>query len=73
MAGWIVGSALIVVGLAGASTTLRFVLFTARLFPREITRGDVGNLVAESFILRFISLLLVTAGLALILLETLPA
>ena len=72
MAAWIVGSIFVVIGLMGAFNTVRFVHFTARLFPREITRGDVGNLAAESFILRFMALLVALAGIAIILLEVLP-
>jgi hypothetical protein len=63
------GVVLIVVGVLGVTGTIPFVHHVARLWPREITRGDVSNFVATSFIFRFISLLMVAAGIALILVE----
>jgi hypothetical protein len=63
------GIALIVVGIMGLTGTLPFVHHAARLWPRKLTAGDVSNLVATSFIFRFVSLLLITAGIALILVE----
>jgi len=63
------GIVLIVVGALGVTGTLPFVHYAARLWPREITRGDVHNFVATSFIFRFLSLLVIAAGIALVLVE----
>ena len=65
------GVVLILAGLLGLTGTLPFVHHAARLWPRRITPGDVSNFVATSFIFRFISLLLVAAGIALIVLALL--
>jgi hypothetical protein len=65
------GIVLIVVGALGTTGTVPFVHHVARLWPREITPGDVSNFVATSFIFRFVSLLMVVAGIALILAEVL--
>ena len=47
---------------------LPFVHHAARHRPREITRGDAGDLVATNSIVRFGSLLVMPAGVALVVL-----
>lgn len=68
MIGLIIGVLLIGVGLLGVNGALPFVHHAARHWPREIRPGDAGNLVATSFIIRFISLLVLLAGVALVVL-----
>lgn len=66
MAGLIVGVVLILVGSYGVLGAQPFVHFAARLWPHPVHGAEVGNLVATNFIIRFLSLLLVAAGVALV-------
>ena len=68
MAGLIVGVVLILVGSYGVLGAQPFVHFAARLWPHPVHGAEVGNLVATNFIIRFISLLVVSAGVALVVL-----
>lgn len=68
MAGLIVGIVLILVGSYGVLGAQPFVHFAARLWPHPVHGAEVGNLVATNFIIRFVSLLLVAAGVALVVL-----
>jgi hypothetical protein len=68
VAGLIVGIILILAGSYGVLGAQPFVHFAARLWPHPIHGAEVGNLVATNFIIRFISLLLVAAGVALVVL-----
>jgi hypothetical protein len=68
MASLIIGIVLIGIGLLGMVGALPFVHHAARHWPREITRGDAGDLVATNFLVRFVSLLLMLAGVALVVL-----
>jgi hypothetical protein len=64
--GLIVGIVLILVGSYGVLGAQPFVHFAARLWPHPIHGAEVGNLVATNLIIRFISLLLVATGVALV-------
>jgi hypothetical protein len=66
MAAWIIGSVLVVVGVAGLTGALGLVHRVARLWPREYQRGDAGLFSSASFLLRFVSLMLLVAGLAVL-------
>jgi len=66
VSGLIVGIVLIVVGLLGVLEALPFVHHAARLRPRETRPGDTSQLVATNFVIRFVSLLVMLAGLALV-------
>jgi hypothetical protein len=66
VAGLIVGIVLILAGSYGVLGAQPFVHFAARLWPHPVHGAEVGNLVATNFIIRFISLLLVAAGVALV-------
>lgn len=68
MAGLIVGIVLILAGSYGVLGAQPFVHFAARLWPHPRHGAEVGNLVATNFIIRFISLLVVSAGVALVVL-----
>ncbi len=68
MAGLIAGIVLILVGSYGVLGAQPFVHFAARLWPHPVHGAEVGNLVATNFIIRFMSLLLVAAGVALVVL-----
>jgi hypothetical protein len=68
VAGLIVGIVLILAGSYGVLGAQPFVHFAARLWPHPIHGAEVGNLVATNFIIRFISLLVVSAGVALVVL-----
>ena len=68
MAGLIVGIVLILAGSYGVLGAQPFVYFAARLWPHPIHGAEVGNLVATNFIIRFVSLLVVSAGVALVVL-----
>jgi len=68
VAGLIVGIVLILTGSYGVLGAQPFVHFAARLWPHPIHGAEVGNLVATNFIIRFISLLVVSAGVALVVL-----
>jgi len=68
VAGLIVGIVLILVGSYGVLGAQPFVHFAARLWPHPVHGAEVGNLVATNFIIRFVSLLLVAAGVALVVL-----
>ena len=62
----IVGIVLILAGTYGVLGAQPFVHFAARLWPHPIHGAEVGNLVATNFIIRFISLLVFAAGVALV-------
>ena len=64
----IVGIVLILAGTYGVLGAQPFVHFAARLWPHPTHGAEVGNLVATNFIIRFISLLVVAAGVALVVL-----
>jgi hypothetical protein len=68
VAGLIVGIVLILFGSYGVLGAQPFVHFAARLWPHPVHGAEVGNLVATNFIIRFVSLLLVAAGVALVVL-----
>ena len=68
MAGLIVGIALILLGSYGVLGAQPFVHFAARLWPHPRHGAEVGNLVATNFIIRFIGLLVVAAGVSLVVL-----
>jgi hypothetical protein len=66
--GLIVGIILIIVGSYGVLGAQPFVHFAARLWPHPRHGAQVGNLVATNFIIRFLGLLVVAAGVALVML-----
>jgi len=66
--GLIAGIVLILAGSYGVLGAQPFVHFAARLWPHPRHGAEVGNLVATNFIIRFISLLVVSAGVALVVL-----
>jgi len=66
--GLIAGIVLIIVGSYGVLGAQPFVHFAARLWPHPRHGAEVGNLVATNFIIRFISLLVVSAGVCLVVL-----
>ena len=66
MAKLIAGIVLILLGSYGVLGAQPFVHFAARLWPHPRHGAEVGNLVATNFIIRFISLLVVSAGVALV-------
>ena len=68
MAGLIAGIVLILIGSYGVLGAQPFVHWAARLWPRPRHGAEVGNLVATNFIIRFIGLLVVAAGVALVVL-----
>jgi len=64
----VVGIVLILAGSYGVLGAQPFVHFAARLWPHPIHGTEVGNLVATNFIIRFISLMVTSAGVALVVL-----
>ena len=64
----ILGIVLFALGAYGVLGAQPFVHFAARLWPRPVHGSEVGNLVATNFIIRFIGLLVVAAGVALVVL-----
>jgi hypothetical protein len=66
--GLIVGVILILVGSYGVLGAQPFVHWAARLWPRPRRGAEIGNLVATNFIIRFLGLLAVAAGVALVVL-----
>jgi hypothetical protein len=64
----IVGIFLILLGSYGVLGTQPFVHWAARLWPHPRHTAQVGNLVATNFIIRFLGLLVVAAGVALVVL-----
>ena len=68
MVGLIVGIILVVVGSYGVLGAQPFVHFAARLWPHPRHGAQVGNLVATNFIIRFLGLLVVATGVALVML-----
>ena len=62
----ILGIVLFALGAYGVLGAQPFVHFAARLWPRPVHGSEVGNLVATNFIIRFLGLLLVSAGVALV-------
>lgn len=62
----VLGIALILLGTYGVLGAQPFVHFAARLWPHPRHGAEVGNLVATNFIIRFISLLVFAAGMALL-------
>ena len=66
MIGLIVGIFLILVGSYGVLGAQPFVHWAARLWPHPRHGAQVGNLVATNFIIRFLGLLVVAAGVALV-------
>jgi len=64
--GLIIGIILILVGSYGVLGAQPFVHWAARLWPHPRHTAQVGNLVATNFIIRFIGLLVVAAGVALV-------
>ena len=66
MLGWVAGVLLVVTGIAGTTNALGVVGRVARLWPREYRRGDAGLFAPASFLIRFVSLMLLVAGLAVL-------
>jgi len=66
--GLIVGIILILVGAYGVLGAQPFVHWAARLWPHPRHGAQVGNLVATNFIIRFLGLLVVAAGVILVVL-----
>jgi len=66
--GLIVGIILILVGAYGLLGAQPFVHWAARLWPHPRHGAQVGNLVATNFIIRFLGLLVVAAGVVLVVL-----
>ena len=66
MVGLIVGIVLILTGSYGVLGAQPFVHAAARLWPREMRSGGVANQAAANFVIRFISLMGVAAGVALV-------
>ncbi len=66
---YVVGAFLLVIGLAGTLNALGWVDRAGRLWPRPYTRGDAQNFITSAFLIRFLSLLLMLAGVALIALQ----
>ena len=67
MAGLIAGIVLILIGSYGVLGAQPFVHWAARLWPRPRHGAEVGNLVATNFIIRFLALLMLAGGVALVL------
>ena len=63
---WIFGIVFVVVGIAGLTNALGVVHRAARIWPREYEQGDAGLFASTSFLIRFVSLMLLVAGLALV-------
>jgi hypothetical protein len=63
---WIVGVALVLAGIAGTANALGVVRRVTRLWPREYGRGDAGLFASALFLMRFVSLMLSVAGLAVL-------
>lgn len=66
MAAWMVGAVLVVAGLAGVTNALGVVERVARRWPREYRRGDAGLFASTSFLVRFVSLMVLVAGVAVL-------
>ncbi len=66
MVGLVVGIVLILIGAYGVLGAQPFVHRAARLWPHPRHGAQVGNLVATNFIIRFLGLLVVAAGVALV-------
>ncbi len=66
MVGLVVGIILILVGAYLVLGAQPFVHRAARLWPHPRHGAQVGNLVATNFIIRFLGLLVVAAGVALV-------
>jgi len=66
MLGWILGVVLVLAGIAGTTNALGVVGRVTRLWPREYRRGDAGLFASASFLIRFVSLMLLVAGLAVL-------
>ena len=63
---WIVGVALVLAGIAGTANALGVVRRVTRLWSREYRRGDAGLFASALFLMRFVSLMLLVAGLAVL-------
>ena len=63
---WAIGIVLVLVGIAGLTNALGIVGRVARIWPREYNRGDAGLFSSSSFLIRFVSLMLLAAGIAVI-------
>lgn len=68
MIGLVIGLVLILVGSYGVLGAQPFVHWAARLWPHPRPTARVGNLVATNFIIRFLGLLVVAAGVILVVL-----
>jgi hypothetical protein len=66
MLAWIVGILLVAGGLAGVTNALGLVERVARIWPREYRRGDAGLFASSSFLIRFVSLMVLVSGLAVV-------
>jgi len=64
--GLVVGIILILIGAYGVLGAQPFVQRAAQLWPHPRHGAQVGNLVATNFIIRFLGLLVVAAGVALV-------
>jgi hypothetical protein len=69
MVGWILGVLFVIAGVIGATNALSAVDRVARIWPRPYRRGDAGLFASTSFLIRFVSLLLLAVGIALIWIE----
>ena len=65
MVGLIVGIILILIGAYGVLGAQTFVQRAAQLWPHPRHGAQGGNLVATNFIIRFLGLLVVAAGVVL--------
>ena len=63
---WIFGIVFVVAGIIGVTNALGVVHRVARIWPREYERGDAGLFASSSFLIRFVSLMVLVAGLALV-------
>jgi hypothetical protein len=66
MVTWIIGIVLVAIGFIGVTNALGVVQRVARRWPREYRRGDAGLFASSSFLIRFVSLMVLVAGLAVL-------
>ena len=66
MLAWIIGFVLVVVGIIGVTNALGVVQRVARIWPREYRQGDAGLFASSSFLIRFVSLMVLVAGIAVL-------
>jgi hypothetical protein len=66
MLAWIIGIVLVAVGIIGVTNALGVVQRVARIWPREYRRSDAGMFASTSFLIRFVSLMVLVAGIAVL-------